>query len=68
MSLPKKVIGWWFFLTGFAGGVLLGLLQMQRSLPEPYLGPDGIMWAYSIIYVSFLGVWFALFDYARGSE
>lgn len=55
MNIPKKVLGWWFFLTGMAGGMLLGYMQWTKN---------NLTWPYSFVYISFLGVWYALFDYA----
>lgn len=68
MNLPKKLIGWWFFLTGFLGGALLGYLQLNDAMNLPFLSDNAMMWIYSLIYVSFLGSWFALFDYTRKLE
>lgn len=56
MKIPKKIIGWWFLFTGFAGGMLLGYMQINS---HPYV------WPYSFIYISFLGCWYALFDYMK---
>jgi len=59
MDIPKRLIGWWFLLTGFAGGMLLGYMQITQN---------NLMWIYSFIYISFLGSWYALFDYIKRLE
>jgi hypothetical protein len=68
MNIPKKLIGWWFILTGFAGGMFLGYLQMTQNIPSMQLSQSGIIWIFSFIYISFLGVWYALFDYVLRAE
>lgn len=59
MNLSKKQIGLWFFLTGMAGGMLLGYMQLKNN---------PMMWPYSFVYISFLGSWYALFDYVVNLE
>lgn len=59
MNIPKKVIGWWFFITGFIAFGYIGYLQINKL--------DG-MWPIAIITLSFCGSWYALFDYVRGVE
>jgi len=68
MNIPKKVIGWMFFVTGFAGGMLLGYLQFKDIMPITYLLSNTIMWIYAFIYIGFLASWFALYDYAKKLE
>jgi hypothetical protein len=58
MNIPKKVIGWWFILTGFFAFGYLGYLQINK---QPYL----ILF---LIILSFCGCWYALFDYMRRIE
>jgi hypothetical protein len=59
MNIPKNILGWWFFLTGFVGGALVGYMQITQN---------PMMWYYSFVYISFLGSWYALFDYTKRLE
>ena len=63
MNLSKHFIAWFFILTGFAGGMLLGYMQINRDLTSPL-----IFWAYSFIYIGFLASWYMLFDYIKQRE
>jgi len=58
MNIPKKLIGWWFFLTGFFAFGYIGYLQFNNRMD----------WILAGIVLSFCGVWYALFDYAKRLE
>lgn len=55
MDIPKKIIGWWFFITGFLSFGYIGYLQFTG---KPFL-------IEFILTLSFCGSWYALFDYMK---
>ena len=59
MNIPKKVIGWIFFISGFSGGFFGAWLQLFYPKIQLY---------YWIIYMGLIGSWFALFDYVKKLE
>lgn len=66
MTLPKKFIGWFFFIIGFLGAMLLGYINLAYQ--KKIFVNEIMALVYTIVYLGFLAAWYMLFDYNKKVE